>query len=535
MKSTAIMNNTVAIYARKSSESEDRQILSIDSQVKELRDLANSQGIRVKHVFSESRSAKSPGRPVFSDLLDSLGAGKVSGLICWKLDRLARNPIDGAALIWAMEEGRLKEIVTPGRTFLNTGNDKFWMQLEFGMAKKYVDDLSDNVKRGNRAKLERGWLPGPAPIGYLNDRNSKTIVPDPARFRLVRRIWDLILDGRRAPQILETANDKWALRTPPLGRHGGTKLSRSSLYRILSNPFYYGLIARNQDTYPGAHKPMISQAEFMRVQEILGRPNRQPLPKREFTYTGLITCGACNLSVTAERKTNPYGSRYVYYHCTHRRPRARCQQPSIRVEALERQITSELHRLRLRESIEAWLLDHIEGQVRDRGRSTDQEIENLKQALARIGHRLTTLTDLRLDGHISEGEFLAKRRSLVAEQLNLKAQLTQKQLRPAQTFELSKNAILFGKYAAKRFASGSTADRRAILSTVGSNFFLKDKILLTQYKKPFQAIAETASNPNWRATWDAIRTYFEHNPDAIQWPAWFEKKIKNHPKINKTA
>src|SRR5262245_15068932 len=119
------------IYARKSTESEDRQVLSIDSQVHELREFARSRGIQVATVLSEARSAKAPGRTVFGGLMRELARERAQGILCWKLDRLARNPVDGGALIWAFDEGKLREIATPQRSFSNTGNDKFWMQLEF--------------------------------------------------------------------------------------------------------------------------------------------------------------------------------------------------------------------------------------------------------------------------------------------------------------------------------------------------------------------------------------------------------------------
>ncbi|MBK7143570.1 MAG: recombinase family protein [bacterium] len=146
----------IAIYARKSTESEDRQVLSIDSQIKELQEFAAREKLGKVVVFTESKSAKAPGRPAFNELLKRVSKGEFDRLVCWKLDRLARNPVDGGAVIWAVEEGKIQHIYTPQRRFDNSGNDKFWMQLEFGMAKKYVDDLSDNVKRGLRAKVAQG-------------------------------------------------------------------------------------------------------------------------------------------------------------------------------------------------------------------------------------------------------------------------------------------------------------------------------------------------------------------------------------------
>ena len=141
------------------------QVLSIESQTKELKSLAKKLNLSVSKILIESKSAKQPGRPIFNSMMKTIHQGEIAGVISWKLDRLARNPIDGSVLIWALEQGTISEIVTPQNSFSNNSNDKFLIQLEFGMAKKYVDDLSDNVKRGLRAKCERGWLPGLPPLG----------------------------------------------------------------------------------------------------------------------------------------------------------------------------------------------------------------------------------------------------------------------------------------------------------------------------------------------------------------------------------
>jgi len=177
------------IYCRKSSESEERQVLSIESQIKELKELADRHNYVVSETLTESRSAKQPGRPVFDAMMETINKTAVKGIIAWKLDRLARNATDGSYLIDALEEGRIQEIITPEKTYCNTSNDKFSLLIELCMAKKYVDDLSDNVKRGNRMKLEKGWLPGLPPLGYLNEPQERTIIKDPERFSLIRKMW----------------------------------------------------------------------------------------------------------------------------------------------------------------------------------------------------------------------------------------------------------------------------------------------------------------------------------------------------------
>lgn len=156
--------STYFVYSRKSSEAEDRQILSIDSQISELKRFAARKGLKIATVLTEAKSAKAPGRPVFNSLMERLYRGEADGILCWKLDRLARNPVDGGAIIWAMKEHGVK-IMTPFQTYSQSEDNVVWMYLEFGMAQKYVDDLSRNVKRGLRAKAESGWLPGPTPLG----------------------------------------------------------------------------------------------------------------------------------------------------------------------------------------------------------------------------------------------------------------------------------------------------------------------------------------------------------------------------------
>lgn len=172
------------LYSRKSTESEDRQILSIESQIRELKEVAERTGVVILEILSEARSAKAPGRPVFNTMMERIKKGEAEGIICWKLDRLARNPVDAGALIWAMQERNIK-IITPSQTFSSGDENLLLMYIELGSAHKYINDLSKNVKRGIRAKLEKGGWPNRAPLGYLNDAAAKTLIKDPERFSIV--------------------------------------------------------------------------------------------------------------------------------------------------------------------------------------------------------------------------------------------------------------------------------------------------------------------------------------------------------------
>src|SRR5712671_1871388 len=179
------------IYARKSTESDDRQVLSIESQIRELERIAARESVTIAEVLTESKSAKAPGRPVFNALFRRIDKGEINGILCWKMDRLARNHLDSGLILQALADGRLERIITSDGIKTSNGNDRLMGTVELAMATKFIDDLSANIRRGKRARAEHGWANGLAPLGYLNDRPNKTIVEDPERFSLGRRMWEL--------------------------------------------------------------------------------------------------------------------------------------------------------------------------------------------------------------------------------------------------------------------------------------------------------------------------------------------------------
>lgn len=476
------------IYCRKSSESEERQVLSIESQINELRQLTKRLNLSVSEVLTESQSAKNPGRPVFGSLMKRVCRGEVKGIISWKLDRLARNPVDGGELVMALDRKQIEEIITPNNHLYNNSNDKFLMQLEFGMAKKYVDDLSDNVKRGNRMKLERGWLPGLPPIGYLNEPRERTIIPDPDRFTLVRRMWDYLLQGTSPVIIHRMATSEWHLRAPVGRRNKGAPMSLSGVYKLFRNPFYYGLIERSEGVYQGKHEQMITEGEYWKGQELLGRKGR-PKPKaHKFAFTGLMKCSECGGSITAEEKINRYGSHYTYYRCTKKIRSVKCSQKTIRAEELEKQMLAYLERIHIPQQLVDLAFLQLQEQVKIEGQRELDRTESFKKSYADCARRLENLNQMRLRELIGDEEYIKEKRRLLDEKIKLQGMIGGDQQNSGTVQERTINTLQIARDALERFQKGTPEEKKGLFLEIGSNFLLKDRKLCIQAEKQFSMI-----------------------------------------------
>jgi DNA invertase Pin-like site-specific DNA recombinase len=501
------------IYARKSTESEDRQALSIDSQVKELRLIAAHQGVAIGEVLTEAQSAKAPGRPVFGELMRRIRRGEVNGILCWKMDRLARNHLDTGLVLQALAEKRLERVITSDRTYTSDGNDRFIGNFELGMATKYIDDLRANVLRGNRERFERGWVNHIPPIGYLLDPTTKTIVKDPDRFDLIRRMWELLLTGTTRPEaIRRVANEQWGLRTRQFKRQGGNPLGRATVFNLFGNPFYMGLI-RLQDgrTYPGAHAPMVSRAEFDQAQAILGRPMRPRPQKHEFPFSGLVRCGHCGGSVVAEVHIKKSGKRFVYYRCSRRKKDRPCREPALPEPKLIEQFADLLRQVQIPAKIHAWLSRQA---IADADREVERRqrvLATLREAVAGAAREQDTLLTLRLRNLLTDEDFIVKRRELEERRRGLEARLHAAEHGAGELGAQLQAVFDFATRAAETFLTGTAVQQRMILEAAGLNYTLTSRKVALTWNQPLILVARAAADSTWSALLDDVRTHILEN------------------------
>src|SRR4030042_6271111 len=184
------------IYTRKSTDSEERQVLSIESQISELKEFAAKEKLEIVASLCEAKTAKEPGRIIFGEMLKRIEKGEAEGILAWNPDRLARNSIDGGQIIYLLDTGKLKDLKFPTHWFENTPQGKFMLNIAFGQSKYYVDNLSENIKRGHRAKLRKGIWPSFAPLGYVNNHKTRDVDVDLEKAPLVRKGFELYATGK---------------------------------------------------------------------------------------------------------------------------------------------------------------------------------------------------------------------------------------------------------------------------------------------------------------------------------------------------
>jgi len=295
--------------------------MSIDSQVKEMTDLAQKEGLIIKEIRKESHSAKESGqRPVFKQLLQDVKDGMFTGILTWAPDRLSRNAGDLGQLVDLMDQGKLVNIKTFTQGFSDTPSDKFLLMILCSQAKLENDQKGVNVKRGIRAKCEMGWRPGPPPLGYYNRsfNGIKDIVVDPDRGFIIKELFGRVAGNGDSGRTVKRWFDKKGLTT-----RAGKKVTLSMVYLILKNPFYYGEFEYpigGGNWYKGKHIPLTTKAIFDKVQKQLKVPRKAKWCSKGFAFKHLMKCANCKASVVGEEKYRKQVSgevrRHVYYHCS---------------------------------------------------------------------------------------------------------------------------------------------------------------------------------------------------------------------------
>ena len=311
--------------------------MSIEAQLAELTEFAKRENILIAQTYIESKSAKKPGREIFNEMMTEVQKSKEPvGLIAWHPDRLARNSIDGGQIIYSIDIEKIVSLRFPTFWFEPTPQGLFMLQVAFGQSKYYSDNLSENVKRGVRQKLRRGEWPTRAPFGYVNNPKTRNIEPDPLKARAVKKVHEEFATNNYSLASMSERMSFWGVVSG-----AGKRLSKSQVYRILTNKAYLGIIEHNGESYEGKFSALVDRATFEAVQKALksrARP-RKHKDRHNFPFTGLLTCTECGAAITAQF-AHGHGGTYRYYRCTKRL--GPCSQKYLQENKLAEQIKTQL-------------------------------------------------------------------------------------------------------------------------------------------------------------------------------------------------
>ncbi|MEK7178295.1 MAG: recombinase family protein, partial [Patescibacteria group bacterium] len=467
------------LYARKSTEEDDRQILSIEAQIFELKEFAAKEKLEIVASFQEAKTAKEPGRIKFGEMLSLIEKGKVDGILSWNPDRLARNSVDGGKIIHMIDRGLIKSLKFPTFWFEPTPQGLFMLQIAFGQSKYYVDSLRENVTRGMRQKVRNGVWPSKAPLGYLNNAKTRGIDVDKEKASKVKKIFELYATGNY--NLRELA--EWCKRVN-LKSNLGNDISIGKVHELLQNVFYFGLMKYKGEIHEATHKPLISKKLFDKVQEIMkekGKP--QKVKKHNFAFLGLMKC-PCSAAITAEKKIKPSGREYVYYRCT--KKKGPCQEKHfLREDELYPQIKSFLKKVSLSSQDTEKVLAELEKEEAQAKEQAKTTVQNLKLELLETDRKLEKLLDVYLEETITTEEYAPRKEKLVKQKVDLQEQIRDFEQKGLSWLEPAREFVLSLNQAAKLIESENKAEMTTFLKNIGSNCILQNRQLIFSPRKPY--------------------------------------------------
>ena len=510
------------LYARKSTEDEERQKMSIEAQLAELADYAQKEGIEIAEMFTESKSAKKPGRRVFNEMIAKIEASNEPiGLIAWHPDRLARNSVDGGRIIYLIDDGKLAALRFPTFWFEPTPQGLFMLQVSFGQSKYYSDNLSENVKRGIRQKLRRGEWYNLAPFGYANNLKTRNIEPDQTKSRIVKKVFADFATGKYTLEDMRHRLSFWGI-----ANRSGKILTKSSVKRILNNKAYLGIITHRGEEFEGNFEPIISSDIFEAVQDLLSRRGKPRKSKKshEFPFTGLLACGECGAAITAQWAKG----KYRYYRCTKRL--GKCSQSYLNEELLAKQLKQRLQKISISDDWTKQMLEQVNEWKNEKDQSSQNFSQNINVKIKETDSKLDKLIDSFLDELIDKDNYLKRKSDLIKIKTDLLQKRTDFGRNGNNWIELLKNWINEANYAQKLVLSKDFIAIKSFAEKIGTNRRLLDKNviwdwanpwgILAKYKSEFEMACERSSLGNFGGNYESImmrkvlyevRTYFKEN------------------------
>jgi len=502
------------IYARVSSKEQEQEGYSIPSQLKLLNDYALKNSYKIVKEFVDVETAKRAGRENFNLMVEFLKKNTdVKAILCEKTDRLSRNFRDIAILDDLVNQQDLTIILVKENTIISRdskSHEKFIFGIKALMAKNYIDNLSEETRKGMLEKAEQGIYPSYAPLGYKNCEAKKDgkvlkyLEVDEQRAPIIQKLFRMYATGDYSLALLTKQAYEEGLRN----KRGG-KVVKASIHKILHNPIYYGAFRWYDKLYQGSHPALVSKELFDAVQEAFEAQNRPKQTKRHFAYTGLMVCGKCGCAITAEIKKD----KYIYYHCTGFK--GKCGNKAIREEELNSKFSEIVKTIHIDDDVLELVKNALLDSHREEKDFHDKRIKILQEQHNRLQRRLDQIYIDKIDGKIRDSFYEEKAEAWQEEQKELLRQIEKHQNSNANYFAQGVHILELCNKAYRLYLQQTPAKRAKLLHYILSNCTLNDATPYPTYRKPFDLIAKGLTRSTWLPGQDSNLCLTGYNIDAI--------------------
>ncbi|HEY4502102.1 MAG TPA: recombinase family protein [Candidatus Paceibacterota bacterium] len=479
-------------YCRVSSKEQEESGYSLPAQEKFLREYAERHSFEVSKVFSVAESASGvKQRQIFAEMMAYMQKHAIKILICEKVDRLSRNFKDAVEIDEWIQSDEERQVHLVKDSLVMHKNSRSQEKLNWGVriifAKNYIDNLSEEVKKGQAEKIRQGWLPTKPPLGYktTGEKGRKVHVIDSEKGSLVREMFELYSTGQYSIRKLCLVMKEKGLRTGL-----GNALVKSRMAEILGDPFYYGAMRWNGETYEAKHEPLISRGLFDEVQRILHKGSAPLYSKHLHTLKGFVKCAECGGLVTWEEKKG-----IVYGHCNSYR---KCtKRPWYKEAEVVSQLAGVFEKLVIKSKrIREWLRETLRESNRSEGEMRQTKLAALQGQIDRIGLKLDRAYEDRLDGRISAEAYDKKAKELEHERCELQAEVARQHNTGDETRELRVEIYNLSQAAPEIFKNASPEKRRTLVGLVFEKLEMVDGALVATLKEPFAALEKAARETN---------------------------------------
>ena len=495
-------------YLRVSSKEQQDSGFSIPSQKRLLKKYAKENNLEIVREFSEAETAKQAGRAEFDRMVNFLKKkSSPTVLLVEKTDRLYRNVKDWVTVDdLDLEVHLVKENVVLSEE--SRSSEKFMHGIKVLMAKNFIDNLSEESSKGMKEKARQGFYPSNAPLGYLNNRETKRIYPDPQRAPEVRRLFEHYAAKHPSYNQMCQFAEAIGLRSKK-----GFRVSIELIRKLLRNPIYVGDVRWDGEIYPGKHEPLVSRDLFLEVQSKIGGIHRPRQNKHHFAFRGLLNCGNCGCLATPERKKG----KYVYYHCTHNV--GSCKEGSIREEALADGLGDHLKHLEITPERAEWIRQALQESHQDQKRYQKEEAAKVRQELEQIEHKQGLLYEDKLAGVIPPDFWQKKFREYEDLKIKLAADIERLSSATNEYYSDGVKLLELAQRAQSLYFKSTLDEKRQILDFLYQNCTLQGGQVKVEFRKPFDLFVDAAVEEKKMAK--------ENQPFAAGHPVWYPRRDSN--------